>query len=172
MDQSHVIVHVQRRFRSEELPQGIFRQADGHPGGVKPISAVIEPLHLFRFEVQRIGRQQDGWIWLPRSLYGAVHLREGSAALSDIVMGAFGLDVLHVGVKLHVAAQFQRAGIGIVFGAIGAQQLVFITHLHVAIGDVAAALLALLVGFELDRCARIRRSDLRRSASGSESQEP
>ena len=50
---------------------------------------------------------------------------------------------------MHVAGQLQRAGIGIVFGVIGAQQLVFIAHLHVAVGDVAAAVLALLVGFEL-----------------------
>jgi hypothetical protein len=75
-------------------------------------------------------------------------------------MAVLGLDVLGVGIEFHAAAQFHGAGIGIVFGVIGAQQLVFVAHLYVAIGDVTAAFPALLVGFELDGCAPIRGGNL------------
>ena len=143
VDEGDVFLEANARARRVKLPLRPLRIADGHPGASNDVKALVHALDFFRFEVERIVRDEQAAVGTPLDLHRAANLLENAMARAHVVGRLVTIEMLIRVVELDVAARNRFFRLFIEFHVVGAQPRALISDVHIAVGDKQIAAPAL-----------------------------
>src|SRR5277367_4631597 len=149
-------------FGRIEFPGWLVWIADRHPRVVNDVGVFINALGILRFKIDWVGTDEEslrGWAWRGVDLAGGggraalngkggAHVVESAASGGQFIASVGGFEVLGEVIELDVASGDDDLGSFVVLDVIGAQAGVLVADIHVTIGVVNLADLALLFRFQ------------------------
>src|SRR5271154_2320030 len=149
-------------FGRIEFPGWLVWIADRHPRVVNDVGVFINALGLLRFEIDWVGTDEESLRGLAlqgvdfargggRAALngkGGAHVVESAASGGQFIKSDGGFEVLGEVIELSVASGYDDLGSFVGLDVIGAQAGVLVADIHVTIGVVNLADLALLFRFQ------------------------
>src|SRR5579864_4677089 len=134
--------------RGIKLPRWLVRVAHGEPRFSDSICVLVDPLGFLGFEGERVGANEERGRRTALQGESGAHVVKQCMAGLQFVSQVVRFDVLGQIVELNVSRSVHYSCFAVVFSVVGADAVVLVANVDVAIGVENLAYLALLIGFQ------------------------